>query len=139
MNALSGLYGEALADLNDWAWLGACQQAIATCKFFPLPAELRELAEEHAERVVYERLATTQQQRVAQLEAAGQRMLDAGQLTSERVAENAEAFAELSAAARDAMRPPTDTPEPRDDFWSKEARDRVRRHRHLNGPKKGRR
>jgi hypothetical protein len=38
------IYRAALADVDDDALLAAVRRALTTCKFFPVPAELRELA-----------------------------------------------------------------------------------------------
>jgi hypothetical protein len=38
------IYRAALADVDDDALLAAVRRALATCKFFPVPAELRDLA-----------------------------------------------------------------------------------------------
>jgi hypothetical protein len=134
---LSGLYREALEDLSDSAWLSGCKAAIRNCRHFPTPIEIRELAEAYAETIIRERVAAADQLRIATAEDAGRKMIAAGRITEEQIERNADVMAEMSAATLDAIRSAGIRAEARDDFWSQEARDRVRRYRHLNGRRHG--
>ncbi len=103
MTLLSELYREALGELTDAAWIGACKAAIRSCKHFPVPAELLELAEAHAERTIYERVAAAEQQRANAAMVQGQKMLAAGVITEEQIAERQARLAEMAAETKRAI------------------------------------
>jgi hypothetical protein len=126
MNALSSLYGDVLADLNDAAWLGACERALGTCKFFPVPAELRELAEDVADTTMRERLTVTDQARITTANQHGQRLLTAGVVTEETAAERRERFAAMAAETVTAIREAGERAAKRD-YWTGEKRRRKRK------------
>jgi hypothetical protein len=82
------IYRETLGELTDDAWLAGCWAALATCTHFPMPVELRELAEGAAERASVARTAIAEQNRLAAGQADIRRLLTAGTVTEEQAAAN---------------------------------------------------
>jgi hypothetical protein len=82
--ALTMIYRETLGDLSDAAWLAGCWAALATSTHFPMPVELRDLAEASADAVYHERVTATEQQRIGAAHADIRRLLTAGTVTEEQ-------------------------------------------------------
>ena len=104
VTAQTALYREALGELSDEAWLGACKAAIRFCKHWPVPVELAELAEAHADATSRERIADADQRRIAAATDHAQRLLTAGVITEEQAAERRERLAALAAETMAAIR-----------------------------------
>lgn len=122
------VYADLLGGLTDTDWLAACRQAATTCKFFPVPAELLEIASEIADRLCYERLARLDQARHEQAITDTNRLLSAGTVTEEQAAANRERYAAKVAEAVAAARAGGQKAAQRDsDFWSSGQRRRGRR------------
>jgi hypothetical protein len=121
--AQTALYREALGELSDAAWLGACKAAIRSCEFFPMPVVLEKLAEDVAETTMRERLTTSDQARIAAADQHGQRLLTAGVVTEETAAERRERFAAMAAETVTAIREAGERAAKRD-YWTGEKRRR---------------
>lgn len=113
-------YAAALGDLSDEAWLGACRAALRTCRFFPVPAELLELAEAAAEEAQRGRLRAMEDARLRSAIMDGQRLLAAGVLTEEMAAANRERYAAMAAETLAAIKAGGEKvrAERRAEFWT---------------------
>lgn len=94
---LTSLYGEILSDLSDEAWLSACRAAVRTCKHFPVPAELIDLAEAAADTAYQERITAVERQRINTATVDGIRLLSAGSIGEEQAAANQQRLSRMAA------------------------------------------
>jgi hypothetical protein len=102
--ALRLVYREALGDLTDAAWLGACAAAMRQHRHFPMPVELRELAEGVADSTYRDRVATVERQRIDTATRDGHRLLTAGTINEEQAAANRDRYNRLAADTLRAIR-----------------------------------
>ena len=75
-------YADLVGELTDDAWLAACREASKTLKFFPVPAELTELAEAYAEDKTQQQIDRLEFQRIAESTAEVRHMLAAGAISA---------------------------------------------------------
>lgn len=104
-------YRETLGELSDDAWMGAVWAALKTCKHFPVPAELYDLALDHAEAASTERIrlaAVARNQEIAEMD---QRALTDGRTTEEERAEKKRLYDEMVAATLVRLRSHTTGPQ----------------------------
>lgn len=80
------VYADLLGDISDTAWLAACREAATTCRFFPVPAELTELAEAFAETAYLERVEAINAERLAESNERARHLLTTGAVTEEDAA-----------------------------------------------------
>lgn len=121
--ALRAIYQEMLGELSDEAWLGACRTACKTCKHFPMPVELYEMALDYAEAASTERIRLAAVARNQEIAAMDQRMLAEGAITEEQRAASQRAYDEMVAATLTKLR--SHNPGPRRDgdaTWQHEDR-----------------
>jgi hypothetical protein len=90
--ALTMIYRATLGDLSDDAWLAGCWAALAGCTHFPMPVELRELAEGAAETASLERVQDAEQQRIGVAHADIRRLLTAGTVTEDQAEANRQRY-----------------------------------------------
>jgi hypothetical protein len=90
--ALRMVYRQACGDLTDAAWLGGCAAAVRTCKHFPMPVELRDLAEAHAEADYQDQVTSAEQRRIGTVHADIRRLLTAGTVTEEQATANRDRY-----------------------------------------------
>ena len=125
---LRSIYRDALDELSDEAWLLACRAAVRTCVHFPMPVELRELAEAEAERSMDERHRANEQRLLVAAASGATLQLTAGTVTPEQAAERAAWYSTMVERTKQSM---TDADERRkaalaQEYWS-EPRRRQRR------------
>lgn len=130
VRALTGLYREALGELSDDAWLGACKAAVRSCRHFPVPAELLELADDYADAASRERVVAAERRRIDAAIDHGQRLLTAGVVTEDVAAERRERLAAMATETLAAIREGGAKAATRDaDFWRVERKRRRGRRR----------
>jgi len=102
--ALRSIYQDTLGELSDEAFIGACKTACKTCKHFPMPAELYEMALDYAEAASTERIRLASVARNQEIADMDRRMLTEGRMTEEQVAENQRRYDEMVAATLKGLR-----------------------------------
>lgn len=96
VTALRLLYRDALGDLTDAAWLAGCAAAVRQCKHFPVPVELRDLAEAAADATWREQMTGVEQARLRAATEHGQRLLTAGTVDEAHAERNRQRLARLA-------------------------------------------
>lgn len=102
--AMRLLYREALGDLTDAAFLAGCAAAVRTCRHFPVPAELRDLAEQEADAAYRDGIQAHEQRHLLAAAQHGQRLLTAGVVDEAQAERNRQRLARMAGDTLRAIR-----------------------------------